>query len=93
MKHSHHYDNVRGAGQQLKRGRAESTHPTARAVFYAGTFANSQPEAETLDLDPPGNGQALETVSDEQRLEVNKATERNKTVLNPLQSSWPTPSE
>ena len=37
MKHSHHHDNLRSAGLQLKQERSESTHPTARAVSSAGT--------------------------------------------------------
>ena len=91
MKHSHHHDNLRSAGLQMKRGRTETTYPTARAVFDAGTFDHSQPEAKTLH--PMGNDQGLGTVSDQQRLDLDKATERNQTVLNPIESSWPTPSE
>ena len=91
MKHTHHHDDIRGAGHQLKRVRAESTQPNARVVFIGRTFDNSQPEVKTQL--PTGNGQALEMVSDQQRLELYKATEQNKTVLNPIQSSWPTPSE
>lgn len=91
MKHSHHHDNLRSAGPQLKRARSESSHATARAASSAaGAYDDPQPEAEPLQ--PAGNDQGSGTLNDQQRLELNQASERNKDFLNPIQSFWPTPS-
>lgn len=57
MKHSHHHDNVKNAGPQLKPVRFEFTHPTATTVCIAGTFNDWQPEAKPMH--PLGDGRWL----------------------------------
>lgn len=91
MKHSHHHENLRSAGIQLKRGRLESTHPTTRSVPGAGTSDDWQPESNSLQ--PTGSGQGTGALSDQQRLELRQTAEQNKGSLNPMQSSWPTPEK
>jgi len=91
MKHSHHHKKFRSAGLQLKRASSESTHRPARdASSAAGIYDDQQPEAEVPQ--PLGNGQGRGTLSDLQQLELQHAAERNKNILNPIQSIWPTPA-
>ena len=82
MKHNHHDDNLRSA---VKQARLKSPHPTASAEDFDG----SRPEAETLQ--PTGNSRGAGMLSNQQRLELNQASERNKRLLNPIQSVWPMP--
>ncbi len=89
MKHSHHHENLRSAGLQLKQKRSESTHPTTRPVPGAGTSDDSQPEVGTRQS--AGDGQVSGTLSDQQR-ELRQASEGNKDFSTPIQSFWPTPS-
>jgi hypothetical protein len=48
MKHNKHHDNAPGDGPKLEPVHFEFTHPTARAVFIAGTFNDWQPEAKPM---------------------------------------------
>jgi len=61
MKHSKHHANARSAGPRLEPVRFEFTHPTASAVYVAGTFNDWQAEAKPMH--PIGGGRWLkETV-------------------------------
>ena len=91
MKNSHHHDNFRSVGHQLKRARSESPPPTGRAALIAGAFDDAQPQAKTPHL--PGSGESPGLLIDLHGLELDQASERNRNFLNPIQSFWPTPSE
>ncbi len=54
MKHNKHHDNAPGDGPKLEPVHFEFSHPTARAVFIAGTFNDWQPEAKPMH--PLGGG-------------------------------------
>lgn len=61
MKHSKHHPNPQNTGPHLEQVRFEFVHPTARAVFVAGTFNDWQADAKPLH--PVGDGRWLkETV-------------------------------
>ena len=52
MNHNHNYD--RAAEPPLEPVEFQFTHPTARAVYIAGTFNDWHPEAKPMH--PVGNG-------------------------------------
>ena len=83
MKHNHHDDHV---GSTVKHVRLESRSPRASASDFEAT----RPEAETLQ--PAGSSRGSGMLSDEQRSELSQVSERNKDVLNAMQSVWPTAS-
>lgn len=81
--HNHHDDNLRAA---VKQAHLKSPpRPASTEDFDA-----SPSEAEALQ--PAGYREGAAMLSNQQRLELNQVSERNKRFLNPLQSVWPTPS-
>ena len=90
MKHNHHHEDLRSAGLKLKHGRSESLHPATRARSDAGSSDDGPPESNTATA--TGSGQGTGALSDQQRVELRHTSERNKDCVNPIQSSWPTPS-
>jgi hypothetical protein len=90
MKHSHHHDNLRSAGLQLKQERSESNHPSSRADSNGG--ASDDPPSEVQTPRPMGNGKGRGALSDQEQPELRQASEPNNAFLNPIQSFWPTPS-
>ena len=83
MKHNHHDDKCRSA---MKQPRLKSPHPAASAE----DFDDSGPETEALQ--PTESSPGSEMLSNQERLELSQASERNKHGLNPIQAFWPTPS-
>jgi 1,4-alpha-glucan branching enzyme len=57
MKHSKHHHNARSEGPRLEPVRFEFTHPTATAVYIAGTFNDWQ--AQTKPMRFMGDGHWL----------------------------------